>query len=156
MVVEDLFRRATEAGLTFSSDNTKPGFEKVQNGLRNLSTDGDFIHMEREWYNNEVDELRALRLHRRRQAADAGAAGAKIVLDPVDHSSLKKRSRPHKHRRAHYHDVREGLYQMVEQDPDGFDLESVDFPRFISEDLAGTEKLIRSVESQVEMVKAGL
>jgi hypothetical protein len=88
MVVEDLFRRATEAGLTFSSDKTKPGFKTVQNVVKNLSTNGDFIHMEWELYNNEADELRALRMHRQRQAAGAGSAGAKIVLDPADHSSL--------------------------------------------------------------------
>jgi hypothetical protein len=39
-------------------------------------------------YNNEAGELRALRQHRQRQAAGAGSAGAKIVLDPADHSSL--------------------------------------------------------------------
>jgi len=87
MVVEDLFRRATEARLTFSSDKTKPGLKTVQNVLRNLSTNGDFTHMERELYNNEAEELRALRLHRQRQAAGAGSAGAEIVRDPADHSS---------------------------------------------------------------------
>ncbi len=88
MVVEDLFRRATEAGLTFSSDKTKPGLKTVQIVVKNLSTNGDFIHMEWELYNNEADELRALRLHRQRQAAGSGSTGAKIVLDPADHSSL--------------------------------------------------------------------
>jgi len=88
MVVEDLFRRATEAGLTFSSDKTKPGLKTVQIVVKNLSTNGDFIHMEWELYNNEGDELRALRLHRQRQAAGSGSTGAKIVLDPADHSSL--------------------------------------------------------------------
>ena len=87
-VVEDLFRRATEAGLTFSSDKTKPGLKTVQIVVKNLSTNGDFIHMEWELYNNEGDELRALRLHRQRQAAGSGSTGAKIVLDPADHSSL--------------------------------------------------------------------
>ena len=65
-VVEDLFRRATEAGLTSSSDKTKPGLKTVQIVVKNLSTNGDFIHMEWELYNNEADELRALRLHRQR------------------------------------------------------------------------------------------
>jgi hypothetical protein len=65
-VVEDWFRRATEAGLTFSSDKTKPGLKTVQNVVKNLSTNGDFIHTEWELYNNEADELRALRLHRQR------------------------------------------------------------------------------------------
>ncbi len=79
MVVEDLFRRATEAGLTFSSDKTKPGPKTVQNVVKNLSTNGDFIHMEWELYNNEADELRALRQHRARQAGGAGSVGAKIT-----------------------------------------------------------------------------
>jgi hypothetical protein len=88
MVVEDLFRRATEAGLTSSSDKTKPGLKTVQIVVKKLSTNGDFIHIEWELYNNEGDELRALRLHRQRQAAGSGSTGAKIVLDPADHSSL--------------------------------------------------------------------
>jgi len=77
-----------EAGLTFSSDKAKPGLKTVQNVVKNLSTNGDFIYMEWEMYNNEAGELRALRQHRQRQAAGAGSAGAKIVLDPADHSSL--------------------------------------------------------------------
>ena len=88
MVVEDLFRRATENGLTFSSDKAKPGLKTVQNVVKNLSTNGDFIYTEWEMYNSEADELRALRQHRARQAGGAGSAGAKIVLDPADHSSL--------------------------------------------------------------------
>jgi hypothetical protein len=72
MVVEELFRRATEGGLTFSSDKTKPGFKTVQTVVKNLNTNGDFIHMEWESYNSEGDELRALRLRRQRQAAGSG------------------------------------------------------------------------------------
>jgi hypothetical protein len=53
-VVEDLFRRATEAGLTFSPDKTKPGPKTVQNRVKNLSTYDDFIRMERELHDNKA------------------------------------------------------------------------------------------------------
>jgi hypothetical protein len=66
-----------------------------------------------------------------------------------DQKKKKKRSRPQKHQRARYHDVREGLYQMIERDPDGFDLESVELPQFISKDVAGKQKLLRALESKV-------
>jgi hypothetical protein len=86
----DLARKAAapKAELNGTGPQHPPGIWWPGMCQNNLSTNGDFIHMEWELYNNEGDELRALKLHRQRQAAGSGSTGAKIVLDPADHSSL--------------------------------------------------------------------
>ena len=88
VVVEDYFRQAKENGLTFSSDKVKPGIKTVQAVLKNLSTNGDFVYLDWELYNNEGDELRALRLHRAKAAGAPAASGVRLSVDPGDSSAL--------------------------------------------------------------------